>query len=280
MRVAIVDDEPLARDGLRLWLATEPDVEIVGEACDGHEAVRTISETRPDLVFLDVQMPGLGGFQVLDAVASEHLPLVVFVTAYDAHALRAFEVHALDYLLKPIAETRFREALRRARAALVGADEADARDRLAGALDALAPARTDGPARSAPATHAAPPTPATLPIADPAAAPIRRLAVRDGDRYVILRAEEVDWIGSAANYAELHARGATFLLRISLASLEARLDPNAFARIHRSTIVNVDRIKEIVPEWHGDFDVVLRDGTRLRLSRTFRDRLLPPGSSR
>jgi len=252
IRTLIVDDEPLARDGLRVRLQRESDVEIIGEAGDGPGAVEAIRSLHPDLVFLDIQMPGMGGFEILEQVAAEHLPIVVFVTAHDEHALRAFDVHALDYLLKPVADDRFLESLRRARAALdAETPAAGMRERLAGALDAQAAAAT---------------------AASPAV--IRRFVVKERGRYLLVPAEEVSWIGAAGNYAEIHARGGAYLVRATIADLAARLDPARFARIHRSTIVQIDRIREIIPEWHGDFDVVMEDGTTLRMSRGFRDRLL------
>jgi len=251
IRTLIVDDEPLARDGLRVRLLRESDVEIVGEAGDGPGAITAIRSLHPDLVFLDVQMPGMNGFEILEQVAGEHLPIVVFVTAHDEHALRAFDVHALDYLLKPVADDRFLESLRRARAALTAETLATgARERLAGALDAKAGTPGAGPG------------------------PIRRFVVKERGRYLLVPAEEVHWIGAAGNYAEIHARGGAHLVRATIADLAARLDPARFARIHRSTIVQIDQIREIIPEWHGDFDVVLEDGTTLKMSRGFRDRLL------
>jgi two-component system, LytTR family, response regulator len=251
IRTLIVDDEPLARDGLRVRLQRESDVEIIGEAGDGPGAVDAIRSLHPDLVFLDIQMPGMDGFEILEQVAAEHLPIVVFVTAHDEHALRAFDVHALDYLLKPVADDRFLESLRRARAAMdAETPVAEMRERLAGALDAQAAATAGSPAV------------------------IRRFVVKERGRYLLVPAEEVSWIGAAGNYAEIHARGGAHLVRATIADLAARLDPARFARIHRSTIVQIDRIREIIPEWHGDFDVVMEDGTTLRMSRGFRDRLL------
>lgn len=249
IRALIVDDEPLAREGLRILLAEEPDVTIVAEAGDGDAAVDAIRRQRPDVVLLDIRMPGWDGFEVLERTASEHLPLVVFVTAHDEHALRAFEVHALDYLLKPVAADRLREAIRRVRAALAcevdpGAD--GARARLAAALDARAGA-----------SGAAAPS------------PLSRFVVRDRGRFYLVRADSVEWIRSADNYVELHTPSGVHLVRGTIADLASRLDRTRFARIHRSTIVQLDRIREIVPDAHGDFDVVLQDGTTLRMSRSF-----------
>jgi two-component system, LytTR family, response regulator len=262
----IVDDEPLARQGLRLLLAGDPDVAAVHEAKDGREAVAALRDRRPDLVFLDVQMPGLPaqrgygvgdpktcGFDVLDRVSTTHLPVVVFVTAYDQYAIKAFDVHALDYLLKPFSDARFAQALERARRALSDADR-DADRRVAALLSAQAEAR---------------PKPY-----------LTRLPVKDRDRFLLLRIEEIEWVEAAQNYVQIHARKHEYLVRGTMADLEAQLDPVRFARIHRSTLVNLDRIREIRPAWHGDFDVVLEDGTQLKLSRHYRDRLLTmPGAS-
>ena len=257
IRTLIVDDEPLAREGLRVRLARESDVEIVGEAIDGDSAIEAIQALTPDLVFLDVQMPGLGGFDVLERVSGTHLPVVIFVTAYDQYALKAFDVHALDYLLKPFSDARFAQALDRARQAVSSASEAD-RDvdrRVAALLAARADAR-------------------------PAKTWLTRLPVKDRDRFLLLRVEEITWIEAAQNYVQIHARKHEFLVRCTMADLEAQLDPAKFSRIHRSALVNLDRIREIRPAWHGDFDVILEDGTQLKLSRHYRDRLLTtPGAS-
>jgi two-component system LytT family response regulator len=277
IRTLIVDDEPLARTGLRVWLAKEPDVTVVGEAGDGPAAVEAIRALTPDLVLLDVQMPGMDAFDVIDQVAGAHLPLVVFVTAHDEHAIQAFEVHALDYLLKPVSEARFAAAMQRARVALAaGAQAAEdaASDRIARALDWRDTRRNDstggggetaaGPARTPPGR---PPV-------------LHRFVVKDRDRYLLVRANDVEWIEAAGNYAQIHTRGAAYLVRATIAELTARLDPNRFARIHRSAIVQIDCIREIVPEWHGDCQVILTSGTTVRMSRGFRERLLPSEARR
>jgi two-component system LytT family response regulator len=250
IRVAIVDDEPVAREGLRLWLATEPDVTVVGEAGSPAEAIAFLRRERPDLLFLDVQMPDGDGFDVLEAIAVEHLPEVVFVTAHERHALRAFDVAALDFLLKPVREDRFRTALDRARRELERGEERQGPARLSALLDHVRGARGGGERR------------------------IERFAVRTRDRFVIVPAAQVRWIASAANYAELHLSDGTHLVRATLAELEAGLDPERFARIHRGTLVRVDCVREVIPASHGDYDVVLDDGTVLKLSRRYRSRLL------
>ena len=266
IRTLIVDDEPLARDGIRVRLEQEADIEIAGEAGDGLAAAEAIKLLLPDLVFLDVQMPGCNGFQVVEKVADVHLPVIVFVTAYDQYALKAFDVHALDYLLKPFTGSRFQEALHRARAEINREGDLESHRRL---LNLLASFRATTPLPTEASTSTA---------VGPAGGPgeyIGRLSVKDGERYILLRAEEIDWVESAANYVRLFARGANYLIRMTMTELERRLDPKHFARIHRSTIVNINRVKEIRPEWHGDFDVVLGSGKVLRMSRKYRSRLLP-----
>lgn len=251
IRVALVDDEPVAREGLRLWLATEPDVAIVGEAGSPAEAVALVLRERPDLLFLDVQMPDGDGFGVIEEVGAEHLPEVVFVTAHERHALRAFDVSALDFLLKPVREERFRAALDKVRRELARGGERDNPARLTALLDHVrGAARPDGSRR------------------------IERFAVRVRDRFVIVPSAQVRWIGAAGNYAELHVAGASHLVRATLAELEAGLDPERFVRIHRGTMVRLDCVREVIPATHGDYDVVLDDGVTLRLSRRFRGRLL------
>ena len=278
IRTVLVDDEPLAREGLRVRLGREEDVEIVGEAADGPSAVDAILTLRPDLVFLDVQIPGFDGFDVVARTAASYLPTVVFVTAYDRYALRAFEVHALDYLLKPIAHRRFQEALRRARHELgrrdregggaVGSEESAGEaesltavaDRLRRLLDERENGSSGSIARPAPLVDA------------PRYA--LRFTVRDGERYVLLRVSDVDWAEASANYVRLHVGPRTFQMRTTMSELERQLDPAQFTRIHRSAIVNLDRVREIRPEWHGEYEVALTTGATLRLSRGYRDRLL------
>jgi two-component system LytT family response regulator len=267
----IVDDEPLARETVRLRLEREGDVRIVGEARDGPEAVETIRRLAPDLVVLDIQMPGLDGFEVLDRVRPHHLPTVIFVTAYDRFAIRAFEVHALDYLLKPFTAERLRQALEHVRRELARDSATAMREQMAALLDAraaTAPSSASGTALAA--------TPVSAPLAAPPADGdyALRLTVRDGERFVVVRTDDVDWFEAAANYVRVHSGGKVFTVRGTMGALESRLDPRRFARVHRSTIVNIDRVREIRPEWHGDFDVVLTDGTTLRLSRSYRHTLL------
>ena len=241
LRVLIVDDEPLARRGVRARLARLPAVDIVAECAGGGEAVAAIRRLAPDVVFLDVQMPEVDGFEVLARIGAAPAPVVVFVTAYDQYAVRAFEVHALDYLLKPIDEARFADALARAKA------QARSRRRgTAGADERVAALVLDH------ARHA------------------RRFLVPGRGRTVVVDVDDVDWIEAADYYATLHAAGKAHLLRETLTALEQRLDPERFVRVHRSAIVNLDRVREIHPLFRGDCELVLKDGARVRLSRTRR----------
>jgi two-component system, LytTR family, response regulator len=246
IRVMVVDDEPLARERLRALLELQPDLEVIGECGDGGEALETLRQDRPDLVFLDIQMPELDGFEVLERLGTDRPPAVIFVTAYDQFAIRAFEVHALDYLLKPYDDERFGAALDRARTWLKTKGTA-------GELDArmtafLADMRT-------------------------AAKPADRLAVKSGGRVILIKTEDIDWVESADNYVNLHVGAEAYLLRETMNALEQRLPANRFLRISRSTLVNLDRIKELQPMFHGEYTVILRSGTRLTLSRGYREKL-------
>lgn len=262
LRVLIVDDEELGREVLRLRLGSVPDVEIIGEAADGEEAVQTILSLRPDLVFLDVQMPGRDGLEVMEAVAAEYLPAVVFVTAHDDYAIRAFEQHALDYLLKPVTPRRLLAALDRARVNLRQREVADVHARVASLLDQreLQSARGTGPG----------------PVPDGGERePLRRIVVRDDEDYRIVKVADVDAFEAAGNYVRIALADTSYLVRGTLVEYERDLDPRAFARIHRSTIVNVDRIDRVTPQLHGDFVVTLHGGKQYRMSRSFRERVLP-----
>ena len=258
IRVAIVDDEELARERMRALLSEHADIEVVAECADGAEALRAIDDTNPDLVFLDVQMPEVDGFEVVEALErgnepgenaknGSKPPAIVFVTAHDDHALKAFEIHALDFLLKPFDEARFEKTLSRARRHLrQSRDAVDAR-----LLALLEDLRTERRGQR----HS------------------DRLIVKSGGRVFFLRTEEIDWVEAAGNYVRLHARNEAHLLRESMKNMEARLDPNTFVRIHRSAIVNIDRVKELEPWFHGEYIVIMRDGTRLTASRVYSDRL-------
>ena len=246
IRTVIVDDEELARDRIQTLLEQQPDVEIVGVCTDGPSAVETIDRTQPDLVFLDVQMPGMNGFEVVENLERTKLPAVVFVTAHDAHALKAFEIHALDFLLKPFDQTRFEKALERARSQLNQSKGTTLLDsRLVSLLEELHEERKYS----------------------------ERLIVKSSGRVFFVRTEEIDWVEASGNYVKIHTKSDAHLLRESMKNMEAKLDPKTFVRIHRSAIVNIDHIKELEPWFHGEYIVIMRDGTRLTASRVFSDRL-------
>lgn len=245
IRAVIVDDEELARDRIQTLLELQPDVEVVGVCTDGPSAVELIDRTQPDLVFLDVQMPGMDGFEVVDNLERTKMPAVVFVTAHDAHALRAFEIHALDFLLKPFDQTRFEKALERARGQLGRSKGTVLDSRLVSLLEELHEERKYS----------------------------ERLIVKSSGRVFFVRTEEIDWVEASGNYVKIHTKSDAHLLRESMKNMEAKLDPKTFVRIHRSAIVNIDHIKELEPWFHGEYIVIMRDGTRLTASRVFSDRL-------
>jgi two-component system LytT family response regulator len=245
IRTLIVDDEHLARERLRKLLEEEADIEVAGECANGREALDAIKKEAPDLVFLDVQMPELDGFGVLSKLAGDKLPAVVFVTAHDKFALQAFEVHALDYLLKPFDRTRFQKALRRALDHIKRDQAGELKERLSALLGNI---QSDSKYPG-------------------------RLAVKSSGRVLFLKTDDIDWIEAADNYVSLHIGNESHLHRETMSALEDRLPPNKFLRISRSTIVNVDRIKELQPLFHGEYAVILRNGTRLTLSRSHRDKL-------
>ncbi len=254
IRTLIVDDEPLAREGVRVLLQQDPDVEVVGECANGREAVRAIEDLGPDLLFLDVQMPEIDGFEVLTRIDAARMPVVVFVTAYDQHALRAFEVHALDYLLKPFKDERFRTALEHAKTQIRQQKVSEVSQRLVALLE-----QTTGKA-STPAPSDDEPY-------------LRRLVVKTGGRVFFINVEEIDWIEAADYYVRLHVGRASHLLRETMSNLERQLDPQQFQRIHRSTIVQLDCIAALEPVYHGDYVVLLRDGTQLKMSRRHRQKV-------
>ncbi len=242
IRTLLVDDEELARRGLRVRLQRAGDIDVVGECANGGEAIAAIGKLAPDLVFLDVQMPEVSGFDVIAGLDPKRAPHIIFVTAFDQYAVKAFDVNALDYLLKPIDDERFAQALRRAREAL-----ASNRDEAFGArLNASVASFRQGS---------------------------DRLAIPAGDRVVVLRIAEIDWVEASGNYVSLHIGKKAWLLRETIAAMDQRLAPHGFARIHRSTLVNVERVAELRALANGEFAVLLRDGSELKLSRSFRHAL-------
>jgi two-component system, LytTR family, response regulator len=247
LRTLIVDDEPLAREGIRMLLATDPEVVAVDECADGKAAVDVIIERKPDLVFLDIQMPEMCGFEVLRAVGGERMPNTIFVTAYDKYALRAFEVHALDYLLKPYSNERFFRALERAKTQIKLRNQTDVSNQVSALLDHL----KRGGDR------------------------VERLVVKAAGRISFLNVEEIDWIEAADTYVRVHVGRESHLVRGTMTALEATLNPKKFLRIHRSTIVNLQQVKELQPLFHGEYLVTLRNGTQLTSGRSYRAKLQP-----
>ena len=252
IKTIIVDDEPLARRNLRVLLERDPQIEILDECRNGREAVKAINTLSPDLIFLDIQMPEMDGFDVLANVGTDQIQAIIFVTAFDQYALKAFDVHALDYLLKPFDDERFAHALTRAKAQI----EAREINRLSKRLIALLEERETE--RNAPAQGKG---------------YLTRVMIKAAGRVVLLKVDEIDFIEADGNYAKLHVGKKAHLLREKMNDLEGQLDPARFVRIHRSVIVNLDRIKEMHPHFNGDYIVVLEDGRQLRLSRTRREQL-------
>jgi two-component system LytT family response regulator len=244
LTVLIVDDEPLAREGLRMLLADDPEITAVDEAKTGREAVQRVREGRPDLVFLDVQMPEMDGFSVVHEIGPEQMPAVVFVTAHDQYAIRAFEINAIDYLLKPVTAERFVQSLDRAKARL-RTSEPHQQNQILSLLETIA-----SPPRY-----------------------LNRIAVLSAGKTSFIYVEDVDWIRAAENYAELHVAQASHLLHVAMNTLEKSLDPQIFVRIHRSFIVNLRRVKEIQPASHGEYMLILHTGLRLQSGRTYHERI-------
>lgn len=253
IRVLIVDDEPAARARIRRLLKDESDVDVVGESTDGASAVRAVVELKPDVVFLDIQMPESDGFDVLERLPRDQRPLVVFVTAYDQYALRAFEVHALDYLLKPFDAERFRASFARVRERLARDQRTEA-----GLVRSLLEELKSGRADLEKLVRGAP-------------RHLDRIMVRSSGKITFVKVAELDWLEASGNYVRLHTARGSHLIRETLSGLESRLDPNQFVRIHRSTIVNLDRVKEMQPWFSGDYLVILHSGVKLKLSRSFRE---------
>lgn len=259
IRTLIVDDEPAHREGMRHLLGGDPDVVLTGECVTGREAVAAIVAQVPDLVFLDVQMPELDAFGVLREVGVARVPAVVFVTAYDSYALQAFAVHAIDYLLKPFTDERFREALERGKRQVRQERLSEVSRRLATLLD----------------DHFAVPPPPAPAGAVAARSPsyLERLVIKSGGRVTLLRAADIEWIDADGDYVRIHVGKTWHLLRETMKHLEAQLDPTRFVRIHRSTIVNLERIQELQPFFRGEYVVVLHGGVTLKLSRGYREHL-------
>ncbi len=260
IRCVIVDDEPLALRGLRLRLGEYPEIDIVAEAANGREAVKEIKKHAPDVAFLDIQMPGLDGFGVVRALIGAPAPLIVFVTAYDKFAIEAFEANALDYLVKPVDEERLKDALHRIREALKSRAATNRESRLVELLASLSDDDRDRIKEL---------------IADPSWTEkeryAERLSFKDGSKVVVLTADEIEWIDAAGDYMCIHAGGKTHIIRETMKTLQQRLDPTRFQRIHRSAIVNVKKVKELHPHSNGEYFLVLDNGAELKLSRSYKD---------
>jgi two-component system, LytTR family, response regulator len=245
IRALIVDDESLARKFIRRMLRDDPEVEVVGECSNGKDAVAMIKKQTPDLVFLDVQMPEMDGFSVLEAVGVERLPQIIFTTAYEQYAIRAFELHALDYLLKPFDQMRFEDTIKHAKEWLHHRDLEDGRLQIGALLENV----------------------------NRQAKYLERLVIKAEGRITFLKTQEIDWIAADDKYVHLHVGKAVRMVRQTLTAMEAQLDPQRFLRIHRSVMVNIERIKELHPLFGGEHGVVMDDGTRLTLSRRYKDKL-------
>lgn len=252
LRTLIVDDEPLARRTIRDLLIDDPEIEIIGECSNGLEAVNFMREQPPDLLFLDIQMPGMNGFEALAQVQFERIPAIIFVTAFDQYAVKAFDVHALDYLMKPFNDKRFAEALRQAKSNV----ELKEISRLSQDLLILLANREESET-----------------VAARRKVFLKRFMIRSGGRVAFIKADTVDWIAADDYYIQLRISGKSHMLRMSMNELEEKLDPKQFLRIHRSTIINLDRVKELHQNPNGEYVVVLKDGTELKLSRNRRERL-------
>ena len=258
IKALIVDDEPIARRNLRALLGAYPEVEVTGECGSGAEAIRMIRDGPPDLLFLDVQMPGMNGFDVLKQIDLAIIPAVIFVTAYDQYALKAFDVQALDYLLKPFDDERFAQAIGRARMQLEQRATAGLKERLRALLEGEGEGGREGEGKPA----------SILPPKYE-----EKFLIKSASRVFFLRAEEIDWIEASDYYVSLHAGGQTHVLRRTMAEMEARLDPDRFCRIHRSTIVNISRVREVQTRPAGEYVVILADKTELRLSRSRKEQI-------
>jgi two-component system LytT family response regulator len=257
IRTLIVDDEPLAREGILTLLAQDAEIEVVGTCADGQTAVQAIRTKRPDLVFLDVQMPRRDGFEVLTELKREEQPQVIFVTAYDQYAIQAFEAHAIDYLLKPFRDARFAAALARAKGEIRKARYLDMGKKLEELLSSLQTTARPG-------------------LAAPQISPVEhadRVVLKTGSDIHFIKPADIIWVESQADFVKVHTTGAAQLVRETLQSLEQRLDPAKFLRIHRSSLVNLDHVKKVTPALYGDYTVLMSDDTKLRLSRRNREKL-------
>ncbi len=245
IRAIVVDDEPLACKRLVKLLNEEEDVEVVEVCANGKEAIDEINEQDPDLVFLDIQMPEINGFEVLQHIESDRVPAIIFVTAYDEYALKAFEVHALDYLMKPFNKARFRDSLQRAKNSIKSNGNTEVGEKIENLLEYLNPEQES----------------------------LSRILIKTSSRYFFLKADEIDWIESAGNYVRIHSGKNNYLIRETMINMEKKLDDDKFFRIHRSTIINVEKVKELEQWFHGDYQVIMYNDEKLTMSRNYKDLL-------
>lgn len=262
IRTLIVDDEPLAREGVMAMLAADPEIEVVGTCGDGQSAVVAIRSLQPDLVFLDVQMPKRDGFEVLADLKREERPVVIFVTAYDKYAIKAFDIHAIDYLLKPFRDARFVAALTRAKREIQQSRVLGIGQKVEQLLSYVHEVIQKGDI----------PRPAGTPIA-PAAEPADRVVLKTGSDLHFIKTADIIWVESQADFVKVHTTGSAQLVRETLQSLEQRVDPAKFLRIHRSSLVNLEHVKKVTPALYGDYTVLMSDDSKLRLSRKNRGKL-------
>src|SRR5436853_939395 len=245
IRALIVDDEERARERVRDMLHGDPEIEVIGECSNGKEALEAVKKKSPDLIFLDIQMPGKNGLDVVDLLPPDRMPAVIFITAYDQYAVRAFEVHALDYLLKPFDQARFQKSLQRAKDQILSGKTGEIGQRIMSALEQI---------RTRPEY-------------------LERLVVKTNGRVFFVKTSEIDWLEAEGNYVRLHSGKESYLLRETITALESQLDPKVFMRVHRSAIVNINQIQELQPWFHGEYRVMLNGGIQLTLTRSYKDRL-------
>jgi len=245
IRTLVVDDEPLACKRLVKLLNEEEDVEVIEVCANGKEAIDEINDKDPDLVFLDIQMPEINGFEVLQHIESDRVPAIIFLTAYDEYALKAFEVHALDYLMKPFNKARFQGSLQRAKNTIKSNGKSEVGEKVENLLEYLNPQHDS----------------------------LSRILIKTSSRYFFLKADEIDWIESAGNYVRIHSGKNNYLIRETMINMEKKLDADKFFRIHRSTIINVEKVKELEQWFHGDYQVIMYNDEKLTMSRNYKDLL-------
>lgn len=260
MRAIIVDDESLARKGLSLRLAKLDDIEVVGEYANGREALAAVVEQNPDVIFLDIQMPGMSGFDVVSKLQQEDMPLVIFVTAFDQYAIEAFDVHAIDYLLKPIDEDRLREAVERARSHLSQKDAVTDKQRLLELIISIT-GKSENSVSQLMKDHTG-----VKSYPD-------RIAIKDGGETTLVVTKDIDWVDAAGDYMCIHANDETHIMRITMKELEEQLDPATFQRVHRSTIVNLERVSKVCSHMNGEFYLILSNGSNVKMSRSYKDKV-------